>query len=121
MVFPFTFRLPLPIPNPFASVSNESTPAEIPSINKTQKRLMNQQAVRRRPSPLPTVQIPRKRGWEPTFAEPTGTTTTLASSSGYLDTPSKYRDLARAASSEREGFHDIEAMAMEEAERDAGE
>jgi len=41
------------------------------------------------PSPSPAP-LSRKRAWEPSFAEPSQSTT-LASTAGYLDTPAKYR------------------------------
>lgn len=42
-------------------------------------------------SPAP---VSRKRGWEPSNSSPSGSQTTLASGSGYLDTPAKYREMA---------------------------
>lgn len=118
MPFPFTFKLSVPgLFNPFSSV-NERTNAPKYEIDNTNATLSNRRPIRdqdrtrRRPSPVGshslTPQIPRKRGWEPAFAEPSHTATTLASPSGYLDTPAKYRQLA--ASDSPEDYHEIQAM-----------
>jgi len=48
----------------------------------------------------------RKRGWEPSFAEPSQSMTTLASSNGYLDTPAKYRDLAEVQRHGEGGYYE---------------
>jgi len=68
--------------------------ADLPKINRPRPSSS--------PSPAPTS---RKRGWEPTFAEPSRSTTTLASGSGYLDTPAKYREMAM--SGEWNGYQDM--------------
>ncbi|KAJ3502183.1 hypothetical protein NLJ89_g9004 [Agrocybe chaxingu] len=73
--------------------------ANLPKINRP------------RPSPSPSpAPLSRKRGWEPTFAEPSASTATLTSTSGYLDTPAKYRDMAAAQNGGFEaggGYQDI--------------
>ncbi|KAF9038243.1 hypothetical protein BJ165DRAFT_428563 [Panaeolus papilionaceus] len=141
MVFPFSFRFPLPgITNPFASSSSvTSGPAFIPPVNTepniasssrlsqadADKTLPNHTRYRRvsranlpkinrpppspSPSPSPGPTGPtnsRKRGWEPTFASPSQSSTTLLSTSGYLDTPAKYREMA-AAQAAGIGYEDI--------------
>ncbi|KAF9474758.1 hypothetical protein BDN70DRAFT_884476 [Pholiota conissans] len=63
--------------------------ADLPKINH------------RRPSPSPSPSpavLSRKRGWEPDPSPSWSTTSlTLASTSGYLDTPAKYREMAASA------------------------
>jgi hypothetical protein len=48
-----------------------------------------------------------KRGWEPAFAEASQSTTSLASSCGYLHTPAKYREMtdAEPEHDQPEGMH----------------
>ena len=80
MVFPFTFALNIPgIINPFTGTVGKS--------DLTRRRAALQNRPSRSPTPMP---LSRKRGWEPSFPEPSYSTTTLASTAGYLDTP-KYR------------------------------
>ncbi|KAJ7903442.1 hypothetical protein B0H14DRAFT_3079604 [Mycena olivaceomarginata] len=82
MSFLFTFKLPVPGLNPFSS------PAQSPSEHPPTSDMLNL----RRPSPA--APLSRKRGWDPSLAEPSQSAATLASSSGYLDTPAKYREMA---------------------------
>ncbi|KAJ7588074.1 hypothetical protein C8J56DRAFT_940841 [Mycena floridula] len=115
MPFPFTFRFTLPgLLNPFSAV-NESpqvNPIIVSNVldNVNKKLIAEERASRvpRRPSPSISSHS-RKRAWDPTFAEPSPSATTLASGSGYLDTPAKYRDLATPT----DDFHEIEAMSAE--------
>lgn len=100
MVFPFTFTLNIPgISNPFAFRKPNETPIDSPNghavishdsdVRRSRAALTK---INRPPSlsPSPTP-LSRKRGWEPSFSEPSYSTTTLASTAGYLDTPAKYR------------------------------
>lgn len=112
MPFPFTFRLPVPgLTNPFYQVP--STPAESsdrsPGSTSTKHPEM-MKITRQRPSPIlssPEAPLSRKRGWEPTFAETSRSTTTLASSNGYLDTPAKYRDIAAVVGDD---YHEVDMV-----------
>ncbi|KAK0189263.1 hypothetical protein F5146DRAFT_1058683 [Armillaria mellea] len=119
-IFPFTFKLSVPgITNPFSAQigtppSTDVSPPDQPNPALPEQGINNGKSVRRQRPPTrstsPVPQVLRKRGWEPSFAEPSLSTTTLASSSGYLDTPSKYRDMAELTQDE---FQEIEAMAAE--------
>ena len=101
MVFPFTFALNIPgIINPFTFRASSQTPAVGTNDNAVishdsdmrRSRAVLQKIARLRPSRSPTpTPLSRKRGWEPSFSEPSYSTTTLASTAGYLDTPAKYR------------------------------
>ena len=105
MVFPFTFALSIPgVINPFnlraenqtpAAGTNDSDNAVISHDSETRRsRASLQKITRLRPSRSPTpIPLSRKRGWEPSLSKPnySTTSTTLASTSGYLDTPAKYR------------------------------
>ncbi|TRM65433.1 hypothetical protein BD626DRAFT_488777 [Schizophyllum amplum] len=121
MVFPFTFALSVPgIANPFSSNGAEdavsSDPPPRPQPNPAAGHTEKIQITRRRPSPAPSTSpsapISRKRGWEPAFAEPSATATTLASSSGYLDTPAKYRDQL-ASMTDMQEIEDLTAAAAD--------
>ena len=101
MVFPFTFALNIPgITNPFNLRASNQTPVTGTNGNPVishdsdtrRSRAALQNITRLRPSrsPAPTP-LSRKRGWEPSFSEPSYSTTTLTSTAGYLDTPAKYR------------------------------
>ncbi|KAF8074573.1 hypothetical protein FPV67DRAFT_587665 [Lyophyllum atratum] len=114
MPFPFTFSLSVPgLSNPFAM----APPAPDVDIDRPRqaagKHDHNKKKLpitRRRPSPVPSPSVPlsRKRGWEPTFAEPSRSTTTLTLTSGYLDTPAKYREMA---SQQADNYHEVEMFA----------
>ncbi|KAE9386838.1 hypothetical protein BT96DRAFT_1005685 [Gymnopus androsaceus JB14] len=109
MPFPFTFSLSaLGISNPFsapplppkAGTSNPGYPAESSHSNTNAKR--------RYPSPSPSQNENSrglKRGWEPSFAEPSQSIPTFASSNGYLDTPAKYREIAEQQKKGLGGFN----------------
>ncbi|KAG5643365.1 hypothetical protein DXG03_001013 [Asterophora parasitica] len=114
MPFPFTFNLAVPgLSNPFAGTST-SGQAPPTSVDRPGKKL-KQKITRQRPTPGSSpspAPLTRKRGWEPTFAEPSQSTATLTSTSarGYLDTPAKYRDMAEARADE---FHEVEMFASD--------
>ena len=103
MVFPFTFALNIPgLINPFTFHKSSQTPvvgtnghaviSHDSDIRRSRAAL--QKVTRLHPSqsrsPTPTPPLSRKRGWEPSFSEPSYSTT-LASTAGYLDTPARYR------------------------------
>ena len=111
MPFAFSFQFSFPgISNPFSTFT--STPSEPPVEQRSESkpRLISEAAhadssplfspapaYRRRPSPSPSPALnapSRKRGWVPAEAEPSPATIMTASTSGFLDTPAKYRDLA---------------------------
>ncbi|KIY44965.1 hypothetical protein FISHEDRAFT_67216 [Fistulina hepatica ATCC 64428] len=106
MVFPFTFNFSVPgLSNPFTAQRPHIPlpPATLVRKGSSEHRALPSHCRSPRPAEWPQASLPRskKRGWEPAFAEPSRSTTTLASSSGYLDTPAKYRDHI-AASNGRE-------------------
>ena len=107
MVFPFTFTLRIPgLSNPFTSRKSNQTP--IVSTNgpdMKESRAVLQKITRPRPCSSPSLSpapLSRKRGWEPS---PSRSTTTLTSTTGYLDTPAKYRQLGISAISDE--YHNI--------------
>ncbi|KAL1696733.1 hypothetical protein GGG16DRAFT_120945 [Schizophyllum commune] len=116
MVFPFTFKLSVPgIANPFSGNGAEDGGADLPpghQPNPAAGRTEKIQITRRRPSPAPSDHLSaptsRKRGWDPAFASPSASATTLASPSGYLDTPAKYRD--QLASMTEQDMREIEEL-----------
>lgn len=113
-MFPFTFKLSVPgLSNPFSA--SPVTPPELPPAqDRTQAHEKRPRRPRQRPSPSPSPSLSptppppasRKRGWEPTFAEPSRSTATLASPAGYLDTPAKYREQLMTPNDHHE-YHDI--------------
>ncbi|KAG6914244.1 hypothetical protein DXG01_001494 [Tephrocybe rancida] len=123
MPFPFTFKLSVPgLSNPFVR-PEQLPPMPGDKLGKVSMQAQSQpkqrlQITRPRPpsSPAP-VPMPasRKRGWEPTFASTSRSTTTLASTSGYLDTPAKYREMAERNASADE-FHEVEMFADHDGE-----
>lgn len=120
MPFSFSFRFSVPgITNPFASSSagrrqpeteDQSTShsglaqTQLPSPIDSSWASIPAPAYRRRPSPSPAssdtkrsyspAPLVRKRGWVPSSAEPSHAVMTASTSSGFLDTPAKYRDMA---------------------------
>ncbi|KAJ7104069.1 hypothetical protein B0H15DRAFT_808315 [Mycena belliarum] len=103
MPFPFTFKLAVPgLPvNPFSAPTEShqahsafgyaSQSPERPRSRPARPHNINDR--RPSPSPSPSATVSKKRGWDPTLAEPSQSTATLTSSSGYLDTPAKYREM----------------------------
>ncbi|KAH9935979.1 uncharacterized protein BXZ73DRAFT_89466 [Epithele typhae] len=103
MVFNFSFSLAVPgITNPFTAAAAELVAAEPgapqpPKFDKhfsTDNPRLAQSPRRRRPSPSPLLPVSRKRGWVPSNPEPSRAAPIHTSTSGYLDTPSKYREMA---------------------------
>lgn len=100
MPFPFTFSIAVPGLNPFSTPSEpHSTPdpsqsPEKPRARPVRPHNVNEKRPRPSPSPSPSAPVSRKRGWDPSLAEPSQSSATFASSSGYLDTPAKYRETA---------------------------
>ncbi|KAJ8487450.1 hypothetical protein ONZ45_g14328 [Pleurotus djamor] len=117
--FPFTFSFNVPgLTNPFTP---PLPPPSRPVPTNDEDRIRNRNtdplptqrvnSQRRRPNPSPPAPpLSRKRGWDPAFASPSQSATTLASTSGYLDTPAKYRAMATnpQASTSRDELHEIE-------------
>ncbi|KAF8889260.1 hypothetical protein BD779DRAFT_1520648 [Infundibulicybe gibba] len=123
MPFPFTFRLSVPgLANPFSSIVQAEQISPIPDtpdfdscIRSSRGRMGGN--LTHRPSSLralsSTAPSSRKRGWEPSYPEPSESTTTLASGSGYLDTPAKYREMA-ATNNDADDFHEELLAAAED-------
>lgn len=62
------------------------------------------------PSAISQTHTPsRKRGWTPAFSELSEPATVPASTSGYLDTPSKYRDLSMTPSNDEAELEEMAA------------
>ncbi|KAF4569765.1 hypothetical protein EYR36_009566 [Pleurotus pulmonarius] len=123
--FPFTFSFNVPgLTNPF--VPPPQTPTRRPSTRDDERirsRTVNtatplptqDRFQRRRPIPSPSraplPPLSRKRAWDPAFASPSESAATLASTSGYIDTPAKYRAMAAQqtrATISRDDFHQVE-------------
>jgi hypothetical protein len=124
-VFPFTFSFPIPgFRNPWASAPTSPTSATAPEYQKQQQEKpaglhVEKPPVLGRPfGPITTGRgtlappaldqhehlasgsggLKRSRGWSPYTAGISASpslSTTYASSSGYLDTPAKYREMAQ--------------------------
>jgi hypothetical protein len=103
MPFSFTFVVP-GLPNPFTALSQQVPNPPQPSIP------IGNHACQRRLSPAPslspTVPGSRKRRWEPSSAELSESTTTIASTTGFLNLPDarliKFEMAASHEGSERE-------------------
>ncbi|KAI6001295.1 hypothetical protein EDD15DRAFT_2158734 [Pisolithus albus] len=127
MPFPFTFSLSVPgLNNPFLAVPSQSEsgshqrPVDDRQLGHTASSSSSSAAListRRIPIPphrhrtlaathlyslSPPVPLARKRGWVPSSPEPSQATTNKASTSGYLDTPAKYRNHMSEREPERE-------------------
>ncbi|PIL24922.1 hypothetical protein GSI_12809 [Ganoderma sinense ZZ0214-1] len=103
MVFSFSFNLSVPgIINPFTAAAE----AEAAAVNSDQASLpklhldgdvlppsLSTVPARRPPSPSILPPVSKKRGWVPSYPEPSRPAPMHASTSGYLDTPAKYRDM----------------------------
>ncbi|KAJ6576575.1 hypothetical protein DFH09DRAFT_1149754 [Mycena vulgaris] len=116
MPFPFTFKLAVPGLNPFSSPTETHGEPQSragytsQSPDKPRSRPARPNNINnRRPSPSPSPSAPasRKRGWDPSLAEPSQSTATLASPSGYLDTPAKYRDMVARQSGDEFELEDM--------------
>ncbi|TDL23753.1 hypothetical protein BD410DRAFT_787029 [Rickenella mellea] len=101
MPFSFSFSLHVPgLINPFSSFSSSVAPRSEAMVSPVADTSESVPSYRRRPSPSPAssiAQLPplsKKRGWAPASAEASEPTTMTASTSGYLDTPAKYREMA---------------------------
>ncbi|KAI9573876.1 hypothetical protein HD554DRAFT_564060 [Boletus coccyginus] len=93
MQFPFTFSLNIPgLHNPFLA-----SPGPVLAQSRIQGGTTSREiALPRIPLPnslSPPAPLARKRGWVPSVPEPSHAATFAASTTGYLDTPAKYRDM----------------------------
>ncbi|KAJ7455377.1 hypothetical protein B0H11DRAFT_2067860 [Mycena galericulata] len=114
MPFPFTFKIAVPGLNPFTPTPETPSPLqstsqspEKPRARPARPRNINE----RRPSPSPSPAAPasRKRGWDPSLAEPSQSTATLASTSGFLNPPAKYHEMVGHQSGDE---FELEDMSM---------
>ncbi|KZT70825.1 hypothetical protein DAEQUDRAFT_724974 [Daedalea quercina L-15889] len=102
MPFSFSFTLSVPgLTNPFSNPPEPETLLPQPRLanldagsDKEGYRALN----RRVPSPQPPLS--RKRGWVPSAPEYSSPAASPTSTSGYLDTPAKYREMASAYNDE---------------------
>lgn len=104
-MFPFTFTLNIPgLHNPFLA-----KPGSVPAHARIQGGTNSLSRLPPRFPPAhslsPPVPLARKRGWIPSEPEPSHAATSATSTSGYLDTPAKYRDMPL-----REPEHEVEEM-----------
>ncbi|KAJ7170802.1 hypothetical protein C8R43DRAFT_981119 [Mycena crocata] len=123
MPFPFTFKLAVPGLNPFAAPSEPQPQpqtglgysSQSPEKPRSRPPARPNNIHNRRPSPSPSPSAPlsRKRGWDPSLAEPSQSTATLASSSGYLDTPAKYREMVARQTGDDFELEDMTASVSE--------
>ncbi|KAI8985784.1 hypothetical protein BD414DRAFT_489226 [Trametes punicea] len=89
MVFSFSFTLSVPgISNPFAAPALPAPPHYHTDVQHSSV------SRRRPPSPSLLPPLSKKRGWVPSSPEPSRPASIHTSTSGYLDTPAKYRDMA---------------------------
>ncbi|KAF8141903.1 hypothetical protein EV363DRAFT_37836 [Boletus edulis] len=111
MQFPFTFTLNIPgLHNPFLAklgpalahsrFDGGTASPEVASVPPSRVPPVN--------SLSPPVSLARKRGWIPSEPEPSHAATSATSTTGYLDTPAKYRDMPF-----REPEQEIEEMIAE--------
>ncbi|KAH0836480.1 hypothetical protein J3R83DRAFT_8089 [Lanmaoa asiatica] len=111
MQFPFTFSLNVPgLHNPFLAKSGT-----ILAPSRIEGGTISHQVASLPPPRFPPanflsppVPLARKRGWIPSEPEPSHATTSAASTTGYLDTPAKYRDMPL-----REPEEEVEEMIAE--------
>jgi hypothetical protein len=83
---------------PTLTLANDNPPVHRPSRLSPHSR---------RPlSPLPPAPTSRKRGWVPSSSEPSYASTAQTLSSGYLDTPAKYRDMAAISDQDQDQDQD---------------
>ena len=97
MLFSFSFRFSVPgLANPFSSYYAEPG-SEKKSQHVAEMTSTIQAYDRSRSPPLsisPTPPLCKKRGWIPSSSELSLAATSPASTSGFLDTPAKYREIA---------------------------
>lgn len=123
--FPFTFSFNVPgLTNPFVpppqtptrrSSSRDDERIRSRATNAATPLPTQDKFQRRRPIPSPSraplPPLSRKRAWDPAFASPSESAATLASTSGYINTPAKYRAMAAQqtrATISRDDFHQVE-------------
>ncbi|TFK52048.1 hypothetical protein OE88DRAFT_1658820 [Heliocybe sulcata] len=117
MVFNFTFSLAVPgIPNPFSAIQRQASPPALsrPDMPRALSRKDVGPRQRQLPSPAasdPSLPLNRKRGWVPALAEPSQAPADQSSTSGYLGTPEKYRDMAQSKGDEAEVEGMVEELA----------
>ena len=115
MVFSFSFKLSVPgIINPFTAAAEAEVEAAANSEQASLPKLhfdgdvlppvpsTSTIATRRPPSPSILPPVSKKRGWVPSYPEPSRPTPMHASTSGYLDTPAKYRDMVYETADQEE-------------------
>ncbi|EIM86533.1 uncharacterized protein STEHIDRAFT_121455 [Stereum hirsutum FP-91666 SS1] len=103
MVFNFTFSFGVPgIVNPFlaqAETTDTSTQpnaaTSAPVLEKLSRSQVGPRSRLDHTSLPPSAPLSKKRGWAPSNSEPIQPVSVNASSSGYLDTPAKYRDMVQ--------------------------
>lgn len=102
MPFAFSFALSVPgLSNPF---SNPPEPEPAPPTPRLAcldagsdiQGYRSTAPIRRAPSPSLQPPLSRKRGWVPSAPEYSSPTAIPTSTSGYLDTPAKYREMVSA-------------------------
>lgn len=115
MLFNFTFSFGVPgIVNPF-SAQAETTDTSMTPAPVIEKLSRSQVGPRSRPehaSLPPPAPLNKKRGWAPSSSEPSQAVSVKASSSGYIDTAAKYRDMVEggAGYDDREQSAEVEAI-----------
>ncbi|KAI0321593.1 hypothetical protein OF83DRAFT_1161740 [Amylostereum chailletii] len=111
----FTFNFAVAgVPNPFSTSSDSRRAQNGPPAGD---KLPTVAPAQRRPHPAtlpPSLPLNRKRGWVPPNSEPSQAATSRMSSSGYLDTPAKYRDFTVTPhAQEEEEENAVEEMVAE--------
>lgn len=123
MVFNFTFSFGVPgIVNPFlaqAETTDASTQpnaaTSAPVLEKLSRGQVGPRSRLDHASLPPSAPLSKKRGWAPSSSEPIQPVSVNASSSGYLDTPAKYRDMVQGGAG-----YDGREQSAEVEETDAG-
>lgn len=101
MVFNFTFSFGVPgLVNPFSAQAEtaEASESSVTTAPVVEKLSRSQVGPRSRPDHAylpPPAPVSKKRGWVPSSSEPIQPVSVKASSSGYLDTPARYRDMVQ--------------------------
>ena len=103
-VMPFSFSFTLTVPgltNPFSSPPEPEPAPPTPRLARLDagsdiQGYRSTAPIRRAPSPSLQPPLSRKRGWVPSAPEYSSPTANPTSTSGYLDTPAKYREMASA-------------------------